>query len=188
MANLIIGQLQEDHKQLVRMLYHLEREVKAIAGLQPGSGSLETILDILDYVQMYPELWHHPVEDIIYEKLLKKAIPDPQLLHDALEEHELLETLTENLHVYIDAAALANDKPPMRFVKSTSDYVSRQLMHMEFEQKHLFPLTENYLDQNDWQDIKESMKLQRQLTDESRIQAYSELYRDIARGSMVTAH
>lgn len=188
MTNLIIAQLQEDHKQLVRMLYHLEREVKAVAGLQSGPGSLEAILDILDYIQVYPELWHHPAEDIIYEKLLQKPISDPQLLHEALEEHELLEILTENLHVHVNAVALSKDKPPMRFVKAASDYVGRQLMHMEFEQKHLFPLAENYLDSNDWQHINSSIKGLRQPADEPQLQAYSELYHDIAKSSAVTAH
>jgi hypothetical protein len=31
--NLIVEQLQADHKQLVRILYHLEREAKAFMGL-----------------------------------------------------------------------------------------------------------------------------------------------------------
>ena len=185
--NLIIEQLHHDHKQLVRILYHLERELKAFNGLLKEAANMETILDILDYIQVYPEIWHHPTEDVIYEMLLQKDIPSPELLADALEEHAILELLTENLQANINAAVTDQDFSPARFIKSTTVFINRQLQHMEREQKNLFPLAEKYLDKSDWDVIKQRLKSQQQLRQESRLQQYESLYQDIANSNAVTA-
>ena len=186
--NLIVEQLQNDHRQLVRVLYHLEREVLALSSLGKDRLSLEKILDILDYIQVYPEIWHHPTEDLICEILLQKSIPAPGQLADCMEEHGVLELLTENLHAYIDQLAAGKLDLRLRFIKAANSYINRQLTHMEQEQKILFPLIENYLDQQDWAVIKERIKTRRPLEDDGRLQQYRNLYRGIASSSAITAH
>jgi hemerythrin-like domain-containing protein len=186
--NLIVEQLNEDHRQLVRILYHLEREVKAFGGLTKVASNLESILDILDYIQVYPEIWHHPTEDVIYEALLEKDIPDLKQLADTLEEHATLELLTENLQEYINLIAADRGVSVVRFIKSTHDYINRQLQHMEKEQKYLFPLMEQYLDQQDWKKIKQRLKGLQCLLEEPRLQKYQAFYKGLANTNLVTAH
>lgn len=186
--NLIIEQLNQDHRQLVRVLYHLEQGIKSLSGLTAGKASLERILDSLDYIQVYPELWHHPTEDIIYELLLQKDIPEPQRLADCIEEHGVLELLTENLHSYLDQLAAGDETVKMRLFKAGGDYVRRQLKHMEHEQKTLFPLMEQYLTADDWETIRQRLKAQQPLSDLPQAQYYQTLYRDIAAASAITAH
>ena len=186
--NSILAQLHEDHKRLVRVLYHLEQEAKAIAGLSPKKGCLETVLDILDYVQACPEVWHHPTEDIIYEALLQKDGVDTQLLADALNEHEVLVLLTENLHERIHQLLAGSGSGAARFAKAANDYVNHQLRHMEFEQKHLFPLMESRLDQKDWQQISATIKSQSSASKNARLQEFSAVYRNISESSALTAH
>lgn len=184
----IFEQLQDDHKQLVRVLYHLEREIKALNGMLADAASIERILDILDYIQVYPEIWHHPVEDVIFATLLEKEVPDAQLLSGAMEEHAVLELLTEKLHHYLNKVAAGDDVSPARFIKSTNDYINRQLRHMEFEQKHLFPMAEAYLCVEDWDKIESSLKGQQQLLEEPRLQQFATRYQSIVNSSPVTAH
>ncbi len=185
--NLIIEQLKDDHKQLVRILYHLEKEIKALSGLLKTNAKIETILDILDYIQVYPEIWHHPTEDVIFEMLLQKDIPDAQLLANALEEHGILEVLTEKLRDYLNMAVADDGFSAARIIKSTNDYVNRQLRHMEFEQATLFPMAEQYLLQDDWQLIKDRLKGRHKVLEDSRLQEFNTLYQNIANSSAVTA-
>ena len=190
--NLIIQQLQADHRQLVRILYHLEREVKAYGGFVGGKGKLEKILDILDYIQVYPEIWHHPSEDIIYDVLTKKDAAAAAAVADILAEHEVLELLTENLLDYINQLATADSDNihgiRMRFIKSTYDFVNRQLHHMEREQQQLFPLIDDCLGHDDWLEIKQRLKSLQPLLEVPLVQAYQSRYQAIASGSALTAH
>lgn len=186
--NLIVEQLNDDHRQLVRVLYHLDREIKALNGLGCSRASVEKILDILDYIQVYPEIWHHPTEDLIYEVLLQKNIPEPQRLADCIEDHGVLELLTENLHSYLEQFALGNDGVRSRLVKAGSDYVKRQLDHMEHEQQTLFPLMEEFLSDGDWDTIKQQLKSRQPSGRELQLEHYRSLYRNIADSSAITAH
>ncbi|WP_101757692.1 hemerythrin domain-containing protein [Oceanicoccus sp. KOV_DT_Chl] len=190
--NLILQQLQSDHRQLVRVLYHLEREVKAYAGLSPASAGVEKILDILDYIQVYPEIWHHPAEDIIYQVLVAREAKAAEAVADIIAEHEVLELLTENLLAYInqlvsaDTANVAHVRT--RFIKATGDYINRQLQHMEQEQRRLFPLIEQYVDQQDWAQINVQLKSLQPVSGESGLDIYRSRYQSIASSSAVTAH
>lgn len=189
--NKIVEQLHEDHKQLVRILFHLEKEVKALSGLAAPAGSLEVIINILDYIQEYPEIWHHPTEDVLFEVLLDKDVGGVAVLTELMEEHSMLELLTANLHEYINKIAVdAPDREralAMRFVKSTSDYISRQLNHMERERQQLFPLVDMHLNQSDWDLIQQRLDKQLPSTDETALEYYRSFYQSIANTHPVTA-
>ncbi|MEH6558686.1 MAG: hemerythrin domain-containing protein [Oceanicoccus sp.] len=186
--NHVIEQLQEDHRQLVHVLYNLEREVKACGGLSSENSSMEAILDILDYIQVYPEIWHHPAEDALYEVLLGKDVGAAALVAHLIEEHGVLELLTENLLEYINQIVVSIDAEAikMRFIKSTNDYISRQLHHMEQEQLHLFPLIERHLTEGDWLIIKGRLQQQRQSEDGPTLEYYHSFYRKIVNNTPVT--
>ncbi len=185
---LILERLRDDHRQLVRMLYHLDKAIKGLAGLSQSRAGLDKILDMLDYIQMYPEIWHHPVEDLICEHLLQKPIPDPEVLASCIEEHGILELRTENLHCYLDQLAAGDEAVRPRLLKAGSDYVRRQLMHMEHEQNTLFPLMEAYLDAGDWEQIRDRIQTRLRPEQEPRLQHYRQVYQAIADTSAVTAH
>lgn len=179
--NHVIEQLQEDHRQLVHVLYNLEREVRACSGLSSENSSMEAILDILDYIQVYPEIWHHPAEDALYEVLLDKDVGAAALVAHLVEEHGVLELLTENLLEYINqiVTSIDADAIKMRFIKSTNDYISRQLHHMEQEQLHLFPLIEQHLTEDDWLAIKDRLRKQQQNYDAPKLEYYHSFYQEI---------
>lgn len=186
--NLIVEQLHNDHRQLVRVLYHLDREIKALHGLGGAKANLAAILDQLDYIQVYPEIWHHPAEDFITELLMQKNIREADWLSACTEEHQILELLTENLYSYLDQYVAGKTEVRSRLIKAGSDYVKRQLSHMEHEQHCLFPLMERYLDEQDWAEIKAHLKSLRPAAEDERVYRYQALYREIAQLSPVTAH
>lgn len=181
--NHVVEQLQEDHHQLVRVLFSLEREVKACSGLSADHYSLTDIRNILDYIQAYPEIWHHPAEDALYEVLLAKDIGAAAVVAHLIEEHAVLELLTANLLDYIAQFEVGKgadvDLIKPRFIKSTNDYISRQLRHMDQEQRFLFPLIEQHLTEVDWLAIKERLQSQQQVQDEGGLAYYRSFYHDM---------
>ena len=60
--NLIIDRLLQDHKQMTKVLFHLGREVREFCNTRQ-QGSLDSILEIIDFIRVYPEVWHHPIEE-----------------------------------------------------------------------------------------------------------------------------
>lgn len=186
--NPIIEQLENDHRQLVRVLYHLDRDIKSLHRQNQSKPNLAAILEHLDYIQVYPELWHHPAEDLIAGRLLEKDIPESSWLASCMEEHEVLEILTENLHSYLDQYAAGNTAVRSRLIKAGGEYVRRQLSHMENEQLCLLPLMKKYLQAEDWEQIKSQLMYLQHGEGHEALKHYQARSREIARLSPITAH
>ncbi|WP_426415639.1 hemerythrin domain-containing protein [Aestuariirhabdus sp. LZHN29] len=142
----LIKRLIEDHKHLSRVLSCLQREMYGFSGGEdpPDMG---VILDAMDYIQNYPEAFHHPLEDRIYEQMASH-ISDPELL-EMLErikiQHSQLKELTRRLQN--DFHAVANDQilPVDRLLTDFRAYDELLVEHMACENEHLIPAIEQYL-------------------------------------------
>lgn len=186
--NSLIQSLYEDHRHFVGVLYHLEREVKALGGLLYSKPNFDAILDIFDYIKVYPQVWHHPIEDIIYEKLLSKDVPNPGAIADLMEEHGILDMLTDYIHDLVNRMSQGADIPAIRLVRKTNEFIQRQLKHINQEQCTFFPLVEQCFDDDDWEDVQRRLEGQVNAAGEVRWQEYKSLYKSIVGSSAVTAH
>ena len=109
MNNAILQKLNTDHKNIAKVMYCLRAQIKGYDDpeMEP---SISQIMDILDYISTVPERWHHPVEDIVFRRLLDKKPPHPEQIRAVLREHEDLERLTMELKNAFDGAGDAVKK------------------------------------------------------------------------------
>ncbi len=182
--NQIIEQLNQDHRRLVKVLYRLDNEIKTLGGMLTGKGNMEAVVDMLDYIQTYPELNHHRLEDEICRLLKKKEWVDGDILEEVEDKHELLELLAENVHYHMDSAikdSAINEGAAntVRFLRAVKEYIKYQLKHMEYEQKHLFPMAEKYLTEEDWQFLQILLREDYSELAESRLLKYSRIYQQL---------
>lgn len=153
----VIWKLRDDHKKLARLMDLIAREVRIFdSGEAPD---YELVSNILDYTQNYPDLYHHPIEDLVLAKLRQRD-PDAVASIGALDqEHEKLGALTRRF-----AAALHNvmqdaELPRDWFVEVASDYLTFQRRHMQMEEVVFFPPALRALTDQDWQDIRDAITL-----------------------------
>lgn len=158
MNNAILQRLNTDHKHLSKVLYCLSAQIRGYddPDIQP---SIPDIMNILDYVSTMPERWHHPVEDVVFKRLLEKSPPHPEQIKAVLQEHEDLERLTLELKTAFNSVALDTAVPIERLYRATTVYLSRQLLHLDAEESVLFPLAEEFLEEEDWQYIEEQVDI-----------------------------
>jgi hemerythrin-like domain-containing protein len=185
----IIEQLQQYHRQLMRVLYHLDKEITrfSLHCIKPNCS--DKILDILTYIQIYPELWHHPAEDIIFSQAIHSGLDSQGKLQQVIMEHEALALLTEQLLTQFNAFVSTTQQSPSKLIKSCRTYIDKQLNHIHREQEELFPILAG-LSSNDWQRISQQLKQHRpQWQDEDTPSApYHQIYQNILQSSAITAH
>ena len=188
--NLLLDQLKADHRQMVTLLYHLGAEVKAICGMSRRRPDLDRILEVIDYIQTYPQVWHHPVEDCIYAEIMDHGVsidhPDYRLVLQLHHDHETLEILTEYLHELYSKKIVGEPIPAARLVKTTEDYIRRQLQHIELEQLKVWPLIDQYVDQQGWDRIRENVNAQTG-REGDLVAGFRHQYHSIQASSMYTA-
>ncbi len=155
MNNAILQKLNTDHKNIAKVMYCLRAQIKGYDDpeMEP---SISQIMDILDYISTVPERWHHPVEDIVFRRLLDKKPPHPEQIRAVLREHEDLERLTMELKNAFERVAMDIAVPVVHLYRTATIYLSRQMLHLDAEESVLFPMAEEYLEDNDWTEIEEA--------------------------------
>ena len=69
---MIVERLSQEHRNIERLLAVLERELEIFdRGDRPD---YEVIRAVISYFELYPEVYHHPQEDLVFAKL---EIRDP---------------------------------------------------------------------------------------------------------------
>ncbi|MBB1269223.1 hemerythrin domain-containing protein [Shewanella sp. SR44-3] len=153
----MLKRLLQDHKHISILLDILvQKRLRLLA----GSGvDFKVIRDIVEYMQVYAEHSHHPVEDIIFSHFVAKSVSLDNKLFDDMQledEHHKLIAASQNLmfsiNLVLSDVVLSKDK----LVADLSDYLTLQQQHMEYEEGRLFPLFEQHLSAVDWQEINQA--------------------------------
>lgn len=153
----LMQQLCDDHQHLQRLLYCLQKEVSYFEAGKKAKAELSLILNALDYFQLYPEKWHHPVEDVIFEIILAKDIPEAAQIEAIIAEHQQLEKMTQREKALFTAISHGSEVPTEELINVHREFVAMQAGHIERENHQIYPLIEKYMSDADWQTVEERM-------------------------------
>ncbi|WP_299620137.1 hemerythrin domain-containing protein [Pelagibius sp.] len=174
----IIESLRNDHSRLTKLLDALERQ---LSNFEEGKVLDFDIIDgILHYCLSYPDLHHHPMEDLIFQALRAR---NPEVLEgvdDLRREHEGLAELTRRFAAAIHT--VEQDIPVERTAiqKVAKEFLSAYRRHIMMEEKYFFPAAQRNLKAEDWSAIAQKLKpMEDPLFERREDERFSALYRDI---------
>jgi hemerythrin-like domain-containing protein len=147
----IMRMLLDDHRNMAKLLEVLDRQTLQLA--QVGTADYHLIKDILDYTLHYPTRIHHPLEDLVYQKLKLRDAHWAETLNDIEEEHAKLETLTRQFALTINRCLQGETCSQEQVVQMGQDLVNLSQRHMNIEEAMLFPAAQGNLTPSDWADI-----------------------------------
>jgi len=142
--------LRLEHSNLSRLLGLIEDQVSAG---DAGRTMDEELLSLAcEYFSDYPDLCHHPKEDLVY-RLLSKRDPDSSVgLRDLLADHRRLHELTEAFTAAVRRMRAqpqgAKLDPDLR--KVMREFAEHYRQHMHSEEERFFRLAEDRLSESDW--------------------------------------
>jgi len=84
----IILQLQQDHLNAAKLLDLLEAQIGTLHDGETPDYLL--MFDVMCYMRHYPDLFHHPKEDLIFEKLKERDPSVRPIVDNLMEEHKAL--------------------------------------------------------------------------------------------------
>jgi hemerythrin-like domain-containing protein len=145
----LIDQLLRDHDSLKKILAALEDQMQLIEHDQKPDDDL--LVEIMDYMRNYMDIFHHPREDLIFQRLLERHNGDNSVIEALLHEHEQLSAASSNLSDEIDGVFLAEQpRPRENLAILARDFADSNHRHMEQEERKVFPLAREVLDVEDW--------------------------------------
>ena len=142
----MINKLLTEHNHIRRTLNLLEMQFLDLCRNKKPDFSM--MRSIVVYVQEYPELAHHPLEDMVYAILLKRE-EKVDLLQKLITDHTDLEMITRNLRECVESH-LQGDFSEKKLKQLLSKFRIRQRQHLYAEEMEIYPLAQSSLTKEDW--------------------------------------
>lgn len=151
----ILQVLGREHANIAALLRILEREVAEFE--QGGRPDYELIRAVVDYFLSFPDLYHHPKEDLVFARVRQRDPAAVAAMGDLRREHEKLAARTRELSDGVRAILDEAQVPRDAFVRWARDFIDLQKDHMRMEDEQFFPLARALLDAEDWAALKAEM-------------------------------
>lgn len=125
-----------------------------VNGGQPDYGLL---IEIAGFFRNFPDLFHHPKEELILRYLIQRKAPGVEHLLGLTGEHEegSIE-LSRFTHMLVD---LLMEPVAAReaFVAAATSFIANERRHIEWEEQRFFEIASTGLGANDWSEIREKI-------------------------------
>jgi len=148
---MIIERLSQEHRNIETLLAVLERELEIFdRGDRPD---YEVIRAVISYFEVYPEVYHHPQEGLVFAKLKARDPVAAAKVGDlALEHQKGAERLRRVAHAVDNVLA---DGEVLRQTVDTivRDFIEHERRHMAMENRDFFPAALKALQPEDWTEI-----------------------------------
>lgn len=146
-----ITMLRAEHQVMGKLLGLLGEQIDRFENAEPAD--YELMKEIIDYFLTVPDLYHHPKEDLIYARMLRRGGAQVEGMHDLPSEHE---RGSERLHAFSRAlisVMLEREFPRDRFVELARGFLDNEARHMKGEEAEFFPAALKHLSDEDWAEI-----------------------------------
>lgn len=150
----LLAHLDQDHGNVSRILDVLDRQCGA---LQRGDEINPQLLRrIFQYMTRYQDVFHHPREDFLFERLVSLSPTSASEVAVLEQEHRTLSVA--GLALYERVAGDLPDTAADDTAKQLNDYVDMLRRHMATESRHVFPMAQAVLSGADWKYIDEQLE------------------------------
>jgi len=154
----VLVNLHAEHVNIMRILDYLEEQVQL---LEKGENpEWDLMYDVMHYMTNYPDLYHHPKEDMIFDRLRSRTAEFDGHVGQLLQEHGDIYSLGKHFR---DAIQEVDGGIPItceEFARIARDYIKCQKDHLELEELVLFPLAQQYLEDSDWAAVEKAIRKQ----------------------------
>ena len=144
----LMSSLRSDHRNMAMLLDLLDAEIGRLAA--SGESDYDLVRDIMWYMTEYPDVVHHPKEDIVYRHV-KSLRPE---IHAELErvetDHQYIEETGLKLRNSIEAISNGANLDRNEVFEKCRLYKEHLLEHMYWEETELFSLADELQHFGDW--------------------------------------
>lgn len=174
----VLDKLHQDHINAARLLDLYEKQLEVMK--EGGNPDYLFMLDIMKYMNNYPDIVHHPLEEIIFEKLETRNNKISQTIGRIYKEHSEIDDMGDVLAEALSKIASGEITSLPDFRENSENYLQLMRSHMDLEESKIFPEIRNLLTESDWETIDLYLAEQKDpLFGEKVEEEYRELYKSI---------
>jgi hemerythrin-like domain-containing protein len=142
--------LLQEHRTIAKLLDLLERELGLLE--KSPTPSYDLMLQIVDYFRTFPDLYHHPKEDLVFRRLVERDPEQAAKFGDLEAEHQHCSNRLADFSRAV-VVTLLEAETPSTFAGLARDFIDNERRHMASEENALFPAAIHCLTKDDWAEI-----------------------------------
>jgi hemerythrin-like domain-containing protein len=152
----VIALWHADHINFAKLLNLLEDQLELFhAG---GSPQYELMLDVMYYMTHYPDVLHHPKEDLIFAKIKKRTGSAGPTIDELTLQHARLRESGQELARDLDDIVNGSISSREHVDTAARAYVTNFRNHMRVEETEILPLAAGLLREQDWADVEKAIR------------------------------
>lgn len=143
--------LYRDHDNMKKLFAVFEKELATFN--RGGSPDYDLIVDILDYCIAYPDIYHHPLEDLILERLKERNAEAAKPIGNLHDEHNRLMAQTRLFLSLVHDVRQQREVARSTFSEQAQAFLDAYRTHIRYEDETMFPAAAQSLSDEDWTEI-----------------------------------
>ena len=147
----VIDMLKEEHRAMAKLLKAFERQLDLLA--EAEHPDYDVIDGVLQYCRDFPDRYHHPKEDLVFDRLRLRDPAAAEAFGDLAGEHVALAELTGRLAAAVSDVLAEAEIPRARFHSLARDFLEHYRAHMRKEEEIFFPAALKALTEEDWKEL-----------------------------------
>jgi len=147
----------DEHKYIARLLKLLQDQIATIE--QDGEVDYDTIIGVMRYMVNIPDVFHHPKEDLIFERMSKSDEELAETIQQLQDGHRAIGASGRDLLEKATAAAASGKRGHLQDLgNELRHYVNGLYDHMETEENRVIIPAVAQLSSADWREIDRLIK------------------------------
>jgi hemerythrin-like domain-containing protein len=148
---MIIEHLSREHRNIETLLAVLERELEIFdRGDRPD---YEVIRAIISYFELYPEIYHHPQEELVFAKLKLRDPAAAAKVGNLTLEHQKGTERLRRVAQAVDGVLADREILRQNVDNIVRDFIEKERRHVMMEDRDFFPAALKALMPQDWTEI-----------------------------------
>jgi hemerythrin-like domain-containing protein len=148
---MIIERLSREHRNLEKLLAILEQELEIFdRGERPDYQVIHTAIS---YFKVYPRIYHHPQEDLVFAKLRIRDPAAAAKVGDLAREHREGDECLRRVARVVDSALADRAIQRQSVARIVREFIEHERRHIMMEDRDFFPAALKALEPRDWTEI-----------------------------------
>ena len=153
----IVGSLHQDHINSAKLLDVLERQLVIFGRAEVPD--YQMMQGVLEYFLDYPDLYHHPTEDLILSKMETRSWTAKDGFPDLRHEHQELAAMNRGFSTAIRDILQEVEMPREAFQQRAREFLDFYRSHIRKEEEIFYPAALKVLTKEDWAEISEAREI-----------------------------
>jgi hemerythrin-like domain-containing protein len=137
-----------EHMRFAQLLDFVENEMREFH--YGGQPDYELMRDAVHYLQHYATRFHHPREDVAFQRMVERY-PDKGLaIARLLQEHRVIDVAGAELLKHLDSILEDTIVPREKVEAAAATYLVYYRHHLATEEAEILPLAAELLTPDDW--------------------------------------